>query len=317
MNHCHINQKLIWLAIYDELAIEQRHDLEDHLQTCSECQALFDESQRTKEILDHKTQLIPTRTQVEASRAELHQRLLLLSQARFQKKWYHKAWQILSLDVAPAWRLGAAMAILLVGILIGNIFSRRSSHAETLVPNQISELLASNISAIKSIQYNPTTRQVAIELNLLKDVMIQGDIEKPEIQQLLAHSAVNEERPNIRLSSVRALEQTRKLNDNSIRALSELIDKEENPGIRLKAVKLLASIPITPSIKELLAQVLVRVLLTDSNSAIRIEAFKGLSKINDGSMMPVLLNAARQDSSDFIQAKTKQWLDQRENPVFP
>ena len=317
MEKCQKNRKLIWLAIYNELSSEQKNLLENHLQTCSECQLDYEEATRLKKSLDEKIQITPTAAQLESSRAELHQRLLLLSQPRFQKSWFDKAWQIVSLDFAPTWRFATAVALLIFGILIGNFYTGKATKESNFYQQQISELLESNISNIESVKYDPVTRQVAIELNTLNDVTIRGDIEKPEIQQLLAHSIMFEERPNIRLKSVRALEQTKSLNDNSIRALSELIDKEENPGIRLKAVKLLASIPITPSIKGMLAQILGRVLLNDSNSAIRIEAFKGLSKIGNGSIVPVLFDAAKHDSSEFIRAKAKLMLDRTENPVYP
>ena len=317
MKKCENIQVLIWQAVYDELPSDQQQLLENHLQSCSECQLEYEETVNTKKLLMEKIQITPTDVQLQSSRAELHQRLLLLSQPRLQRNWFSKFWEIISLDFAPSWRFATAVALLFLGILIGNFYSRTGSKEYYSYQQQISDLLESNISNIESIQYDPGTRQISIELNTLKDVTIRGDIEKPEIQQLLAHSIVNEERPNIRLKTVRALEQTKSLNDNSIRALSELIDKEENTGIRLKAVKLLASIPITPSIKEMLAQVLARVLLNDSNSAIRIEAFKGLSKIDNGSIIPVLFDAAKDDSSEFIRAKAKQILDRTENPVSP
>jgi len=148
-------------------------------------------------------------------------------------------------------------------------------------------------------------------------MMIQGDVEKPEIQELLAQTLLNEDRPNIRLKTVRALQNTHKIDDNVISALSEVIDKEENPGIRLKAVKLLTSIPITSSIKDVLTQVLVRVFLNDSNSAIRIEAFEGLSKVDNGSVTPVIFSAAKNDSSEYIRTKAKKILERTENPALP
>ena len=80
---------------------------------------------------------------------------------------------------------------------------------------------------------------------------------------------------------------------------------------------MLTSIPITSSVKEILAKVLVRVFLNDSNSAIRIEAFKGLSKIDNGSVAPVIFNAAKNDSSEYIRSKANQILDRTENPVVP
>ncbi|MCU0643480.1 MAG: zf-HC2 domain-containing protein [bacterium] len=190
MEKCKKNRKLIWLTIYNELSSEQKSQLEIHLQACSDCQSDYEEALRLRRALDEKIQVAPTAAQLEASRAELHQRLLLLSQPRLQKSWFDKVWQIVSLDFAPSWRFATAVALLTFGVLIGNFYSRKAATEYNFYQQQISELLESNISNIESVTYDPVTRQVAIELNTLNDFTIQGNIEKPEIQQLLAHSIV-------------------------------------------------------------------------------------------------------------------------------
>jgi len=214
-------------------------------------------------------------------------------------------------------RLATATALLIIGVFLGNFIFKSNGSGLEFNQRQIAELEKGNISNIESIQYDPSTRQVSIKLNTINDMMIQGDVEKPEIQELLAQTLLNEDRPNIRLKTVRALQNTHKIDDNVISALSEVIDKEENPGIRLKAVKLLTSIPITSSIKDVLTQVLVRVFLNDSNSAIRIEAFEGLSKVDNGSVTPVIFSAAKNDSSEYIRTKAKKILERTENPALP
>lgn len=316
MKNCKQFRSWIWLDVYNELPVEYKKTLDEHIQTCSECQLDFEEANNTKKLLDHKIQLTPTDIELKSSRAELHQRLLLMTQPRYEKKWTTKLWQIISLDFSPVLRLATAVALLVIGLFAGRAFYSPSESGFEFNQRQLSDVITSNVSNIESIEYNPSTRQVSIKMNTLNDVTIQGDVEKPEIQQLLAQTLVSEERPNIRLKTVRALEKTRTLDTNVITALSELIDKEENPGIRLKVVKLLTSVPISSTIKEILTQVLVRVLLTDSNSAIRIEAFKGLSKIDNGSVVPALFNAAKNDSSEYIRIKAKQIIERTENPNF-
>ncbi len=316
MKNCKQFRSWTWLAVYDELPVEQNKLLEEHLKTCSECQLDFEEAMNAMKLMEHKIQLTPTEFQLESSRAELHQRLLLVTQPRFHKNWKTKLWQIVSLDFTPSLRFATAVTLLVIGLFAGKaIFSPEKPGFE-FSQQQLSEALTSNVSNIESIEYNPATRQISIKMNTLNNVIIQGDVEKPEIQQLLAQTLVAEERPDIKLKTVRALGKTRTLDVKTLSALSELIDKEENPGIRLKAVKLLTTIPITSTVKDILTQVLVRVLLNDSNSAIRIEAFKGLSKIDNGSIAPLIFNAARNDSSEYIRTKAKQMLERTENPNF-
>jgi hypothetical protein len=314
MKNCKQFRSQTWLAVYDELPVEQNKLLEEHLKTCSECQLDLEEAMNAMKLMEHKIQLTPTEFQLESSRAELHQRLLLVTQPRFHKNWKAKLWQIVSLDFTPALRFATAVTLLVIGLFAGKAIFSPDKPGFEFSQQQLSEALTSNVSNIESIEYNPATRQISIKMNTLNDVIIQGDVEKPEIQQLLAQTLVAEERPDIKLKTVRALGKTRTLDVKTLSALSELIDKEENPGIRLKAVKLLTTIPITSTVKDILTQVLVRVLLNDSNSAIRIEAFKGLSKIDNGSIAPLIFNAARNDSSEYIRTKAKQMLERTENP---
>lgn len=316
MKKCIRFHKLIWLAVYDEISAANKKDLEAHIHQCPECQLDFYEAEQTKKSFNEKIQIQPTDLQLETSRAELRQRLLLLTQPKIQKQWLAKLWRIVSLDFAPSLRFASAIALLIIGIFLGR--AAISPINERIESDQlkISELVQSNINNIHSIQYDPKTRQVAIKLNTLNEVSIQGDVAQPEIQQLLLETLRTEERPDVKIKTVAALQHTKFLNKDVIKALSNLIEKEQNPGIRLKAVKLLTTIPITSSIKEILAQVLIRVLLNDSNSAIRIEAFKGLSKFDNGATTSIIFNAARNDSSEYIRNKARQILERTENPII-
>jgi hypothetical protein len=316
MRKCQQFRQCIWQAAYNELPLEQKKILEEHITDCPECQLDYEQTTKTVRLFDNKIQLEPTGVQIETSRAELHQRLLLITRPGFQKKWLTKFWRIISLDFAPALRFATAAALLIVGLFLGRIFFSQSNLKIESDQQLLPCLIESDISSIQSIQYDPTTRKVSIKLNTFNDVIVQGNLATPEIQEILLQSLRTEERPDVKLKTVRALQHTKSLNENVIRALSDLIEKEDNPGIRLKAVKLLTTIPITPSIKDVLVQVLVRILLNDSNSAIRIEAFKGLSKFDNGASTSVIFNAARSDSSEYIRTKAKQILERTENPVI-
>ncbi|UCE07868.1 MAG: zf-HC2 domain-containing protein, partial [bacterium] len=297
MEKCQQFRHWIWLTVYNELSTDQKKVLEEHIKNCPECQLDYEEAVKTIKLFDQKFQFEPTDVQLETNRAELHQRLLLLTQPNFQKKWMTKLWRIISLDFVPVLRFATATVLLIIGIFLGRIFFNQNNLKFESDQKPVTDLFESNISNIESIQYDPASRQVSIKLSTINDMTIEGDVEKPEIQRVLAQALMTEERPNVRLKTVSALQNTHKLDEKVMYALREIIDKEENPGVRLKAVKLLTSIPITPTIKEMLTRVLVRVFLNDSNSAIRIEAFKGLNKIDNGSIAPVIFNAAKNDSS--------------------
>ena len=90
MKKCKKYRQWIWLALYNELSSIEKIKFEEHINKCAECQLDYEEAQKTIKLFDQKIQVEPTQIQLEADRSELHQRLLLLTQPRFQKGWTSK-----------------------------------------------------------------------------------------------------------------------------------------------------------------------------------------------------------------------------------
>ena len=316
MKQCKKYRQWIWLAVYDELKEREKKLLDEHIKACADCLLDFEEAKQTKNLLDKKIQLKPTASLMEESRTELHQRLLLATELRYKTKLIKKIWGFISLDFSPALRFSTALAMLLIGILIGKwMFINKVSEKD--FNEQQSSLLSNlNIAGVESINYDPMTHQVSMKLNTMKQLTIQGDMDTPEIKHLLAQTLMSE-RPNIRLKTVGALSMTKSFDQQVIKALIEVLENDENPGIRLKTIKLLTTIPFNASIKNLITKVLIRVLLKEDNSAIRNEAIDGLDKLKNGSIEPIIYNAARNDSSEYVRSKAALILQRTENPEIP
>ena len=188
---------------------------------------------------------------------------------------------------------------------------------EDFTKQQFSSLSETNITGVESIDYDPETRQVFMKLNTMKQLTVQGDMERPEIKQLLAQTLISEKRPNIRLKTVGALALSKSYDNQVINALSKVLEKDENPGIRLKAIRLLTKMPINTSIKNIVTKVLVNVLLKETNSAIRNEAIDGLNKLRNGSVDPIIYNAAKNDSSEYVRSQAAIMLQRTQNPDVP
>lgn len=317
MNQCEKYRQLMWLQLYDELNENQKSELNDHLQGCPDCVLNLEEINESKILLDTKIQLKPTASFLEQNRTELHQRLLLATQHKYRINWKKKMWEMLSLNFSPALRFSTAVAMLLIGILFGNLLFKAEPLEEDLARQQFPPLSETNIASVESIDYNPDTRQVVMKLNTTKQLTVQGDMERPEIKQLLARTLISEERPNIRLKTVGALSLTRSYDEHVINALVEVLENDENPGIRLKAIRLLTDTPVNTSIKTVVTNALIHVLLKEKNSAIRNEAIDGLSKLRNGSLDPIIFNAAKNDTSEYVRSKAAIMLQRTENPDVP
>jgi hypothetical protein len=317
MKQCEKYRQLMWLKHYDELNKDQESELKNHLHDCPDCVLDLEEISQTKMLLDKKIQLKPTASFLDQNRTELHQRLLLATQSKYRSSWQKKMWAILSLEFSPVLRFSTAVAMLLIGLLFGNLLFKAETVEEDFAQQQFSVLSETNVTGVESINYDPDTRQVVMKLNTMKQLIIQGDMERPEMKQLLVQTLINEERPNIRLKTVGALSLTKSYDQQIINALVEVLENDENPGIRLKAVRLLKQIPINSSIKNLMTNVLIHVLLKEENSAIRNEAIDGLDKLKNGSHDPIIFNAARNDTSEYVRSQAAIMLQRTENPDVP
>ncbi len=317
MKQCEKYYQWMWLQLYDELNQEQKAELTAHLQKCQDCVLDLEEINETKILLDKKIQLKSTASFLEQNRTELRQRLLLATQPKYSSNWKKKMWEILSLDFPPVLRFSTAVAMLLIGFLIGSWLFKTQTMQKDFHDQTFPLLSETNIAGIESIDYDPQSRQVFLILNTMKQLTVQGDMERPEIKKLLAQTLISEKRPNIRLKTVGALSMTKSYDKHVINALAEVLEKDENPGIRLKAIRLLTDMTINSSIKSVVTKVLVRVLLKEENSAIRNEAIDGLSKLRNGSFDPIIYNAAKNDTSEYVRSKAAIMLQRTENPDVP
>lgn len=315
MKSCNEFQKMIWLDIYGELSDEQKNKLTDHLKSCVECQLDYEESLKAYQLFDKKTQQEPNENLMKELRNELHHRLNILKKPNTKTSWPERFWHIITLDFAPVARLGTALALLIIGMAVGSRFFQSTYRTQAVISKK-ADVTDSWVAGMESIQYNPRTKKVEIKLNTIQDITVEGNLNKPEIQKLLAQVLIADERPNIRLRTVRALENTQYFGRDILDALVEIIEEEENPGIRLRALKVLTAVPITSEIKSLITKVLVKVLLNDSNTAMRIEAFNKLNKFDKNIIDSKLYNVVTADSSEYIRTQSSQMLERTENPKY-
>ena len=311
MKKCKQFHRLIWLSVYDEISDEQQNLLKEHLKDCTECQLDFEEAQQAIKLLNQKVQITPSEKMMKEIRTELHQRLLLMTQPKVKKNWLMRMKQIVTLDFNPVLRFSAAVVMLLFGIIIGRFFfTPESMNFQQNFP----DLDNTKIANVRSVYYDPASGNISIQLSTFNNLTVKGSPEKPEIQQLLAKTLLQENRPNIRLETVNVLSKTRSFNRQVIEALIQVLEKDENPGIRLKAVKLLSIIPVDSSLRDLITRIFLKVLLKEKNTAIRIQALNGLEKLTEKSFIPALYQAAKKDTNEYIRNKAVHIIERIENP---
>ena len=230
--NCDWVQQNVTLYLYNELADDARHELEQHIQRCKDCAAELAAQQEFQAEMGALPVEEPSASFLAAARMRLQESLETAEQKR---AWYHRfvfdptAW-LRQMRFSPA--LAAVLLMVGFGSGLGTMYSalRTTPHPDNLgkVPP--------SISGITAIDRQPNSNRVQIQYNRVTPESVEGAVSDPNIQELLTYAARNNiNNSGVRWKSVDLL--TSNPDDPRVReALTYALRYDSNPGVRLKAL---------------------------------------------------------------------------------
>ncbi|OQX89083.1 hypothetical protein B6D60_00190 [candidate division KSB1 bacterium 4484_87] len=308
-------EKWIWLSMYDELTADENKELMQHLQSCEQCRREWENAKQFETKLSEKEPLQVSEEILQQSRDALFHRIRMAERYGTKPLWLEKLRRIVTLDLRPQWRLMTALSMLIVGVFLGAKFFQQSPSLDSALLQDIS-FQAESIDRIENLSFDPQKNQVMVRFRTVQERDVQGRPDDPMIQRLLARTLVSDPRPNLRLRSVNALRETKSYSQQVLDALIEVLEKDDNSGVRLKAIKILNSIPWNEAVQPMLSRVFIKVLLQETNPAVRIEAVNALGKILSKDTINILNKAAEKDSNEYIRNKAAILLEKVKNAQF-
>jgi hypothetical protein len=126
-------------------------------------------------------------------------------------------------------------------------------------------------------------------------VNVAGDLENEQVQQLLYYLLLHDENPGTRLKAVRLMEKIDPAEELKLVLIASLLS-DPNPGVRLRAVRIL--LHFDPD--DVLLNACQKVLLEDNNEAVRMGALSILAK-QPAAAIPTLRIVSLLDENDFIR----------------
>jgi hypothetical protein len=303
--NCDWVQQNIALYLYNELADDSRHELEQHIARCSACETELAAQQQFQTAMNVLPVEEVSPSFLTSARMKLQESL---EQVQPHQAWYHR----LAFD-PTAWlrqvRFSPALAsvIFLVGFGggIGAMYQAMSGKAAPVPTLQSSAPSEAAISGITSIQRDPNTNQVKVQYDKVMPESVEGTVTDPKIQDLLLYAAKSNENSGVRLSSVDALKG--KSDDPRVReTLTYSLRYDSNPGVRLQALEGLG-----PFVKDdiRIRNAVLEALLNDSNLGVRTGAMHALEPVKaDGSVRMALQQLAKEDPSEYIRHESQQLL---------
>ncbi len=300
--NCDWVQQNVSLYLYNELADDARHELEQHIQRCKACAAELADQQEFQAQMNALPVEEPSASFLAAARMRLQE---ALENAEQHRAWYHRfvfdptAW-LRQMRFSPA--LAAVLVIVGFGGGLGTMYSALGGSK----PSQPASIQGASIGGITSIDRQPNSNNIQIHYDRLLPDSVQGPASDPKIQELLKYAAKSKYNSGVRLNSVDAL--TSKPDDPSVReALIYALRYDSNPGVRLKALDGVGSY-VKQDIR--VRNAVLSALLDDSNLGVRSGALHALEPVRaDSSVRMALQQLAKEDPSDYIRAESKRELD--------
>jgi hypothetical protein len=300
--NCDWVQQNVSLYLYNELADDARHELEQHIQRCKNCAAELADQQEFQAQMNVLPVEEPSASFLAGARMRLQEALEHTEQHR---AWYHRF-----VFDPTAWlrqmRFSPALAGLLLIVGFGGGMGTMYETLGGVHPAQQPPVQTASIAGITSIDRQPNSNTVKINYDRLLPESTQGSISDPAIQELLQYAARSNYNPGVRLNSIDAL--ATKADDPTAReALIYALRYDSNPGVRLKALDGVGSY-VKQDIR--VRNAVLSALLDDSNLGVRSGALRALEPVRaDSSVRMALQQLAKEDPSDYIRSEASRELD--------
>src|SRR6202051_812062 len=303
---CEWVRENITLHVYDELADDARHELQQHIACCADCAAKRKAEQGCHALLSQEAAPEPTPNLVAASRMRLQEALETAEQGRF---WHRLAFDpanwLRQVSFSPA----LAAAILIFGFAggVGTAYRVLAHQPQTAFTSAAPTPAEASITGIRSITQDPGTNQINIKYDTVSTSEAQGSMNDQRIQQLLLFAARNNYNSGVRMDSVDLL--TKKPDVSQVRdALIYALRYDTNPGVRLKALDGLGGF-VKDDVR--VRDVVLEALVNDANPGVRTEALRLIEPAKaDGSVRGVLMTLAAKDQSQYIKSQERTMLEQ-------
>ena len=292
--NCEVAHERIVAAAYGELADEQTHELERHMDGCPDCR--------------------------KRSRLRLEEALDALPPLR----WFERFGQrlrnnIASLQAAPV----AACLLVVVGAGAGSVGGYRMAQNRTVqaaVQAARAQQAASvavagapaEIANISGIIRQPNSHTVEVDYNQMVPRRIEGSLDDPAIRQLLMMASQNSASAGVRDDSVGLMAAECKAGHScrgaGIRdALMVALRYDKNKGVREKALE-----GLKPYVAEdvRVRDAVLEALMNDADPQIRTAAINILEPVEaDTSVRQVLHSVSNTDVNPYIRTVSRQVLN--------
>jgi len=202
----------------------------------------------------------------------------------------------------PAWvNLASVATAFLLGLYMMKPIPQQIPEKPKI---DIKELLRSGqLDQIKFAEDNHRDGQIRFAVESRQDLELSGTANDELITNLLFYLLLHDQNPGKRLKAVKLLQNSQPAQETKMVLVSALLT-DSNPGIRLKSIRLLS----TYEPGKIIQDACMKVLMEDENEAVRLSAIDIMEMAPDVSMIPALQVVSILDDNDFIRDRAQELL---------
>ena len=327
---CNETHTTMILAVYDELADDRLHQLQQHLQGCAVCTEELEQLLALKTLATALPVEEPDANLVARSRIRLEEALDRLP----PKRWYDRVAEWLTRSAAGMAAAPLAAGVLLLtgigaGTLVGyHVAQRRAANvamqqaaqesaASAAASNEQAGHVQPSVANVAQIAEVPHTGMIDIRYSTLEQRHVQGTLDDPEIRDLLMYASQEAPNPMVRDHSIALLAAAcsngrecagPETAGGSLRdALMIALRYDRSAQVRQKALE-----GLQPYVGEdvQVRDALLEALMNDPDAQIRARAITLLTPVDaDTSVRQVLSTVAEQDQDSHVRNASRLMLE--------
>lgn len=294
------------LLLYDDLESRERELLEEHLKGCAECRDTLEELKQLHSFVPPQAPVEPSEEFLREVQWELELALRKEHSGPTERSGSARTnWFYFRMPVYAA--ACAAFAALAVGVFLSWLLLPEGAPPSVVVENN--PLGAGNlrIENVRFLDADASDGEIEFAFEAVSPIRLRGSLDDAKIQRVLTYALVNEQNPGVRLRAVKAIQSRQEGgSDSKVKeALIAALESDENPGVRTEALRVLQEFPYDEAIKN----AFLHVLVNDSNSGLRIAAINSLeaAAARSQSLGPdvreVLKEKMQSDENDYVRIR--------------
>ncbi|HEY0795867.1 MAG TPA: HEAT repeat domain-containing protein [Acidisarcina sp.] len=317
---CEVAQQHIALLVYQELADDARHQLNNHLAGCGKCSEELEGVQALYRAMAIHPMEEPSPNLVTRARMRLEEALDSMP----NRGWASKFTELLltavgRLQAAPA----VASVVLIVGLAAGGFAGyrlgsktsadRQIANADARVASEdpIPESDLAQVTSVSSIVRKPDSEDVEVHYNRIVPQIKHGRLDDNDVRRLLVIASESRLNDGIRGNSVKLIanecHEGHMCGDGPLRgALLSALRHDASPSVRLSALA-----GLQPYVDQDLKvrDAVLKAITSDRDAEVRLQAINVLTPVEgDSSVRGVLNLAASRDTNPKIRTVSQQLL---------